>query len=495
MFKRFFALLSLTFVLSGTAFGQSNLPSCHGTDTTKWSNCIGKSTAINGDEFIGEFRNGKSNGWGVLTDSKGNEFVGEYKDDKAEGVGLYTFVSGDAYAGEFSDGQINGWGTYTFANKLKYVGEFQNGRRHGQGTMFVQDGSFALGEWANGLPNGRFIEYRSDKSVKRSGIYIEDKLVTPQYIDPNSFTRIAKECISRKYANCGVDFSQSVTSENVKANQLYEDLYGNKIESCHGPDRTRWSNCIGEWTAPNGNKYTGEFKDGKFNGLGTFIYFTGSKYVGEFKNDRMEGQGTHTFASGVKHVGEFKDDKFNGRGITYSANGSVEKSGIFKDFTLVTSQYIDPNSFTRIAGNSKLLAVTDAKKTSSSKWETVIPGNSTAPAVTESQRLETDRLKNELDAERQRLAEEKRRLDAQKIKIEEEKKSSRIAIKSSASQPDANGDFIITISTGADTASLKIDGDELGGKRDGNYVIKRVARVGEQNNYAITATDVFGTTD
>ena len=72
---------------------------------------------------------------------------------------------------------------------------------------------------------------------------------------------------------------------------------------------------------------------------------------------------------------------------------------------------------------------------------------------------------------------------------------SNIAIKGSATQPDANGDFTITISTGADTASLKIDGDELGGKRDGNYVIKRVARVGEENSYKITARDVFGNTD
>ena len=103
--------------------------------------------------------------------------------------------------------------------------------------------------------------------------------------------------------------------------------------------------------------------------------------------------------------------------------------------------------------------------------------------------------RNDLDLERQGLTEERRRLDAQKTQIEQEKKTSRIAIKGSASQPDANGDFTITIQTGADTASLKIDGEEVGGKQDGNYVIKRVARVGEQNSYSITARDVFGNTD
>ena len=103
--------------------------------------------------------------------------------------------------------------------------------------------------------------------------------------------------------------------------------------------------------------------------------------------------------------------------------------------------------------------------------------------------------RNDLELERQRLSEERRRLDAQKAQIEQEKKASFFAIKGSASQPDANGDFTITIQTGADTASLKIDGEEVGGKRDGNYVIKRVARVGDQNSYSITARDIFGNID
>ena len=111
----------------------------------------------------------------------------------------------------------------------------------------------------------------------------------------------------------------------------------------------------------------------------------------------------------------------------------------------------------------------------------------------EKRRFDAEKVQQEQEA--RQLADERRKLDAKKTQIEQEKKASRIAIKGSASQPDANGDFTITIQTGADTASLKIDGEELGGNRDGNYVIKRVARVGEQNSYAITARDVFGNTD
>ena len=271
------------------------------------------------------------------------------------------------------------------------------------------------------------------------------------------------------------------------------------LPGCTGSDATKWSNCFGSYTASNGDKYVGEFKDGNYNGQGTYLYiaenqFKGDKYVGEFKDGKFNGQGTYTFANGNKYIGEqrngkrngqgtftlangnkyigeYKDNKRDGIGITYRSDGTIHESGIYKDGNLATSKYIDPNSFTRIADNS------------------------TSPAVNEVHRLEAERVKNELEKERQRLAEDRRRLDSEKAQRDEEKKSSRIAIKGNVTQPDANGDFTITISTGADTASLKIDGDELGGKRDGNYVIKRVARVGDENTYTITARDVFGNTD
>ncbi len=219
------------------------------------------------------------------------------------------------------------------------------------------------------------------------------------------------------------------------------------LPACQGTSAALWSNCFG----------TRRFGEG----------FT---YTGEFLNGTYDGQGIYSFPDGRKYVGEFKGGKVTGQAILYLADGRAIP-GIFKDFVLVTQQYVDPNSFTRIVNNSATVGVNDV------------------------QRLEPDRLKNDLEKDRQLLAEEKRRFDAEKAQREEEKKSSRIAIRGSASQPDTNGDFTITIQTGADTASLKIDGEELGGKRDGNYVIKRVARVGEQNTYTITARDVFGNND
>jgi hypothetical protein len=74
-------------------------------------------------------------------------------------------------------------------------------------------------------------------------------------------------------------------------------------------------------TFPDGKKYIGEVKDGTANGQGTVIYPNEDKYVGELKDGKSNGHGTFTFTNGNKYVGEFKDGNFNGRAIVTFADG------------------------------------------------------------------------------------------------------------------------------------------------------------------------------
>ena len=155
----------------------------------------------------------------------------------------------------------------------------------------------------------------------------------------------------------------------------------------------------------------------------------------------------------------------------YKADGSIKESGIYKEDKLVTSQYIDPNSFSRIARNNS------------------------APAVSDSQRQAIEQRERQVELEAQRVAEERRKLDEDKRQRELAKQSNRISIAASATQPDSSGVVTITIQTNTDTSSLKINGEELGGKADGSYSVKRVARVGQETKFILAATDVYGNTD
>ena len=103
------------------------------------------------------------------------------------------------------------------------------------------------------------------------------------------------------------------------------------LPECPGSyNANTWTECFGTYTLANGDKYVGEFKDGKKHGQGTFTVgnlgsqgkYAGDKYVGGHKNDKKHGQGTYTHANGDKYVGEYKDGKKHGQGTYTYASGS-----------------------------------------------------------------------------------------------------------------------------------------------------------------------------
>jgi len=521
---------SLTYANGNKYVGEFEDDKLHGQGT--W-------TSANGDKYVGEFKDGKLHGQGTYTWANGEKYVGEFEDDKLHGQGTWTSANGDKYVGEFKDGKRNGQGTYyyladnkfkgdkyvgeykddkqngqgtyTFANGDKYVGESKDDKSHGQGTFIFKDGRRWLGEWSDDKFNGRGIRYKASGELQDSGFYKDGVLTTSQKINPNSFTRIAQSNVAPTVSD-----SQGQTLAQ-RERQILEDL-----PACKGTDVTKWSNCTGDSTLkdeyiykgdflngkrhgfgimnilqPNfkGDKYVGEFKNGTFNGQGTYYFLannqfkgdmyigefkdhkksgigsykwkSGDEYFGEFKNDASGGQGTYTFIDGRIWIGEWSNWKLNGRGIRYSSSGQLQDSGIYKNEVLVTSQYINPNSFTRIAQNS------------------VSPSPSTNSTAEE----------NQLEQERQRLAEERRRLDEEKRQRELAKRTQRINLQVTNTQPNAEGDLTINIQTNADTSSLTINGEELGGRADGRYSVKRVARAGQETRFEIVAKDVYGNAD
>jgi hypothetical protein len=85
--------------------------------------------------------------------------------------------------------------------------------------------------------------------------------------------------------------------------------YGqSNLPACQGTDATRWNSCFGSATASNGDKYVGEYKDGKYSGQGTYTFANGDVYVGEFKEDMRHGQGTKYFFGD----GQFKGNRYVG---------------------------------------------------------------------------------------------------------------------------------------------------------------------------------------
>ena len=103
--KAFYALILV--LLASTAYGQSNLPACQGSDASKWSNCFGSWTASDCDKYVGEWKDGKFNGQGVYIFINGNKYIGEFIVGNLQGLGILFYKDGrNPDSGMFQNGKL-----------------------------------------------------------------------------------------------------------------------------------------------------------------------------------------------------------------------------------------------------------------------------------------------------------------------------------------------------------------------------------------------------
>jgi len=77
------------------------------------------------------------------------------------------------------------------------------------------------------------------------------------------------------------------------------------------PESGEKHNCIGAWNSPFGLSYIGEFKNNKFDGQGVQNYPNGERYEGEFKKGVWDGKGSQYKADGtLLRTGTWRNDKF-----------------------------------------------------------------------------------------------------------------------------------------------------------------------------------------
>jgi hypothetical protein len=58
-------------------------------------------------------------------------YIGEWKSGKADGYGVHSWSNGDRYEGEWKKCLKHGKGTDIFANGDKYTGEYREGKPEG----------------------------------------------------------------------------------------------------------------------------------------------------------------------------------------------------------------------------------------------------------------------------------------------------------------------------------------------------------------------------
>jgi hypothetical protein len=144
-------------------------------------------------------------------------------------------------------------------------------------------------------------------------------------------------------------------------------------------------NCFGSYDWPDGAKYVGEWRSGKYHGWGTLTLKSGRKYVGEYRDGARNGVGSLEQPDGSKYVGEWRNNLRHGQGIEYKSVGEVLSSGTFHDDKLIYSRAVDANQFPY---HFSALTIVQQQVSSS-----------------DLNRSERDRLAGEVEAERKRRQE------------------------------------------------------------------------------------------
>ena len=122
---------------------------------------------------------------------------GTYRDGRLSGQGTTTWHDGTKYVGAYLDGKWSGHGTLTRPDGGKYEGAFREGKRNGYGTYTWPDGRRFVGEYRDDKRNGRGLEYSSDATVTKSGIWDNNILIKSEEIPQNNSVRTANSAALR----------------------------------------------------------------------------------------------------------------------------------------------------------------------------------------------------------------------------------------------------------------------------------------------------------
>lgn len=247
-------------------------------------------------------------------------YYGEMKNDKPDGSGVLLKKWGEAYIpyyiGEFSKGYRAGYEIeYQYAMQLEdvepfyqviYEGKYKDGKRNGKGCEYYT----ALDA----------LQKIVDRSIE-VGFSMEDtsefEKNAAEAMELVQQTELAYKSVDEK----GAFFSEYplvYVSKNKEGNWKNGELEGQSIV----------------YEVGNYVYAEGTFKSGVPNGKVKLLYpyMDRISYTGNMKNGEFDGKGTLYYETGqIKYKGDFKNGQYSGNGTLYNEDGSIVHKGKFKN--------------------------------------------------------------------------------------------------------------------------------------------------------------------
>lgn len=202
----------------------------------------GTTVMIDGSKYTGNFKSGQPHGKGIMYYKNGNKYLGNWKLGKRHGKGKLIIKGQGDYIGNFLNGLVEGYGEFFYNNGDNYKGYFKDGKYHGTGTYNYVNGKVVSGSWHEN-----------------------------EYLNSNAGSSNSTVS-SRPSQVAGSSAAATYTSNNSRLKDCNKNY-------CH--------DCKGTLRYPNGNVYTGQFRNGKPNGTGKINLSNGTIVHGVWRNNKM----------------------------------------------------------------------------------------------------------------------------------------------------------------------------------------------------------------
>mmetsp|Transcript_104629 Transcript_104629/g.223625 ORF Transcript_104629/g.223625 Transcript_104629/m.223625 type:complete len:800 (+) Transcript_104629:151-2550(+) len=322
--------------LHGRMYGQGRLEWSDGTSYSgEWYDGIreghGKISWTDGSCYEGPFKNNHIDGCGLKEFADGAWYKGHFADGEFQGHGLFHWPDGTEFEGLWQQSQIVGPGCHRFPDGTAVTGNFEDGGASGEGSkayangcvysgMLLRNSIDRKGTWK--WPDGRcYVGDFEDDAMHGQGTLI--------WMDETGLCTYKGAFQQNHFDGRGfLQWSSGASFEGEFSNGLY-----------HGEGTFRWpgqkSVYIGDWELGEMCGHGTLTFDSSDSGTGSDSASSSYVYVGLFKHGDMEGKGTVTFSlpsgdSTDKYVGEFRSSKFNGLG-TFSWGSGNSLDGLFEE--------------------------------------------------------------------------------------------------------------------------------------------------------------------
>ena len=140
----------------------------------------------NGDKYIGEIKDNKKHGRGILLYSNSNEkfikYEGFWKQNKKNSNGTMYYKDGTTYIGHWKNDMRDGEGVLYYSTGEKFSGTFKEDKKEGKGFYYSKNyNSIFFGNYKNDVKDGKGITYYKNnnkigKEIWQNGVIISCKI-------------------------------------------------------------------------------------------------------------------------------------------------------------------------------------------------------------------------------------------------------------------------------------------------------------------------------